>query len=577
MKKFGYKHLITALCLGGAALVAGTVYAVDDDGHFELGPVGSAVTDILGDGSAATGPDWADLFDANGLVVSGALETYGGAAAVFVADDLSTKGLTDKTTFASSNKNNDAIITWQWDTGNVPAKDDIANAYAYAKVVNDNLRIYAGIERIDAAGDSHVDIEFNQKPVGLDEAPPCKDSGSDTSPCSFIGEKTVNDIVVSMDFVIGGGIGEVTIHKWNGTEYVDVVTLNGEGCNTAFNGKAADLVCAFNNAENINGGPWQNFGKGGAFVNVLEPNAFTEFGADINELLGIEDTPCYASVNVKTRSSQSFTAELKDFAVAAFENCTATARTEIHLGDSVGPDHAATDIQGTSVPVYSVVHDKAIVTGIEGFAAPTGTVTFKRYSAADCTGSYVDETVDLAPVTGSATDAAAESSSYPTASGGAISYLATYNGDSNYPAADALCENLTVATLSSTVATDIVLATAPYTTSVLNTAVAAGTQVLDVATVQGNDANDPTGNVTFLLFANANCSGSPAATQNVTLVPDGVADGTATAKSNAFTTTTESFLSYHVVYSGDGVYDGSEASLCEPICSFEFSPAIPTP
>jgi len=571
MKSFTFNRLLTALCLvGGIALVTGTVYAVDDDGHFELGPVGSSVTDILGDGSAANGPDWADLFDANGQVVSGALETYGGLAATFVMDDLATKGLVDRTTFAGSNKNNDAIITWQWDTGNVPAKDDIANAYAYAKVVNDKLRIYAGIERIDPSGDSHVDIEFNQLGVGLDQTPPCSDG-----PCSFVGAKSVNDIVVSMDFVIGGGIGEVTVHKWNGTEYVDVVTLNGEGCNPA-NGFPADLVCAFNNAETINGGPWQNYGKGGAFVDTLLPNAFTEFGADVSQLLGLTEPPCYASVNVKTRSSQSFTAELKDFAIAKFENCTAAAKTEIHLGESVGPDHDATDIQGTSVPVYSVVHDKAIVTGIEGFAIPTGTVTFKRYDAADCDGTPVTETVDLAAVTGSDTDAAAESSSYATATGGAISYLATYNGDSNYPATDALCENLTVATLSSTVSTDMVLATAPYTTSVLNTAVAAGTQVLDVATIQGNDTNDPTGSVTFLLFSNANCSGSPAATQTVTLVSDGVADGKATA-SSAFTTTTQSFLSYHVVYSGDGVYDGSEASLCEPICSFEFSPAIPSP
>ena len=47
MKSFTFNRLLTALCLvGGIALVTGTVYAVDDDGHFELGPVGSSVTDI---------------------------------------------------------------------------------------------------------------------------------------------------------------------------------------------------------------------------------------------------------------------------------------------------------------------------------------------------------------------------------------------------------------------------------------------------------------------------------------------------------------------------------------------------
>ena len=34
-----------------------------------------------------------------------------------------------------------------------------------------------------------------------------------------------------MDFVVGGGIGEVTIHAWNGTEYAQVGETTGQGCN----------------------------------------------------------------------------------------------------------------------------------------------------------------------------------------------------------------------------------------------------------------------------------------------------------------------------------------------------------
>jgi hypothetical protein len=92
------------------------------------------------------------------------------------------KGASDPTTFSGaggSNKNNDPISaadcaarvppltgsacdTWHWDAGNVPAKDDLVNAYAYAKIrpSDNHLIIYSGFERLDPNGDSHIDIEF---------------------------------------------------------------------------------------------------------------------------------------------------------------------------------------------------------------------------------------------------------------------------------------------------------------------------------------------------------------------------------------------------------------------------------
>ena len=42
-----------------------------------------------------------------------------------------------------------------------------------------SLIIYSGFERIAPEGDSHIDIEFFQNPVALDEAVPCNDPGTD--------------------------------------------------------------------------------------------------------------------------------------------------------------------------------------------------------------------------------------------------------------------------------------------------------------------------------------------------------------------------------------------------------------
>src|SRR5213593_1247956 len=107
-------------------------------GLFELGPVQGA--DILCV-SPDPPPDWGCIFDANGNTAN----LYGGSAAAFLKDQTSQSGSLDSTTFSgagTSNKNNDPVscptlsvkTCWHWDAGNVPAKDDFSNAYAWAKM-----------------------------------------------------------------------------------------------------------------------------------------------------------------------------------------------------------------------------------------------------------------------------------------------------------------------------------------------------------------------------------------------------------------------------------------------------------
>ena len=292
-------------------------FAVHDDGLFELGngldgdaAVGSA--DIIGD-LIQGGPDWDDLFDASGNLKSGALDTYGGLAAVFIMDERASKGAKDNTTFTGS-KNNDPHSAWQWVTGNVPAKDDLSNVYLYAATKAnpdpqkvDDLILYAGLERLDPGGDSHIDIEINQIPIGLDE------NGG------FTGEKSVNDILLVMDFKNGGDLGFVEIHSWDGTEWILTDKINngsGEGCD------ADDNACAFNNNAGIFSGPWPSYNRQDKVIQDLPRNAFTEMGVNVTQLLDGQ-TPCFTSVIVKTRSSASLTSDLKDFVIGKFGLCDA--------------------------------------------------------------------------------------------------------------------------------------------------------------------------------------------------------------------------------------------------------------
>src|SRR6266511_1550826 len=173
-------------------------------GLFELGPAQGA--DIVC-ANPNPPPDWGCIFDASGNTEN----LYGGEAAAFELDQLSQSSSTDWTTFSgagTSNKNNDpvscpssAVTTcWHWDTGNVPAKDDFSNGYAWATInpANGHLVVYAGFERLDPSGDSHVDLEFFQAQVSLDEEPPCNDPTPDVTPCNFIGSRTTGDVIVSM-------------------------------------------------------------------------------------------------------------------------------------------------------------------------------------------------------------------------------------------------------------------------------------------------------------------------------------------------------------------------------------------
>ena len=141
------------------------------------------------------------------------------------------------------------------------------------------------------SGDSHIDIEFLQDNVALDEAVPCNDPGPDATPCSFTDGTTTGrtdgDIIVSMDFTLGGGIGSVAVHRSDGPSGVyaepSVITLGGEGCNAVAGSIDADSICASNNGGTINGGDWPNHDLGGDVITDLPGNAFSEFGVDVTE------------------------------------------------------------------------------------------------------------------------------------------------------------------------------------------------------------------------------------------------------------------------------------------------------
>ncbi|MCK4724572.1 MAG: hypothetical protein KAT29_02165, partial [Anaerolineales bacterium] len=194
------------------------VNAVHSEFLFELGNTegdpGSA--DILGDSNIDV-PDWADIFDSDGSVITPAYSAY---TAEFIRDGMSVKGFTEETAFATSNKNNDPISVWGWGSVKAPVKDDLSNVYFYTTLTGTgDLILYAGLERLDPGGASHIDIEINQDLITLvnppSDEPPCTDE-----PCAFSGQKTEDDILIVMDFTKGGALGFFEVRYWDGNEWV---------------------------------------------------------------------------------------------------------------------------------------------------------------------------------------------------------------------------------------------------------------------------------------------------------------------------------------------------------------------
>jgi uncharacterized repeat protein (TIGR01451 family) len=259
----------------------------------------SANPDIAGfelDGNvtddAAVADDWATLFNASGQ------STGAGSALArtFVQDGI---GATDTGFAGGQSKDTSDIPGWGWSVGVTPAKDDIANAYAAAYVEQGNEILYFGQERVDTqAGDANMGFWFLQDPtVG-------KNAGG-----GFDGKHIDGDVLIQSSLTNGGGVSDIHVFKWQGSGMTEVTGLTEGGC---VGGKLGTLnACAFANTGSI-GRPWG--------PNLASPY-FYEGGLNLSALFPGQALPCFSSFISNTRTSQSSSAVLKDFAAGSIDTC----------------------------------------------------------------------------------------------------------------------------------------------------------------------------------------------------------------------------------------------------------------
>jgi len=212
---------------------------------------------------------------------------------------------------------------------------------------------------------------------------------------------------------------------------------------------------------------------------------------------------------------------------------------------------------GSSITVGTAVTDHATLTGGFPSTGVTGTVSYFFFTGSTCTGTAVSEgTVTIG--TGNSVPA---SNSVTTSLAGSYSFNATYSGDANNNRGSSACEPLTASKATPTISTSI----SPSVT------ITVGASVTDQATLtSGFPSTGVSGSVTYALFSNGACAGTPTSTSSAT-----VGAGNSVPASASVTPPSAGSYAFNATYSGDG-NNNRVSSSCELLTVNKAGPFLGT-
>jgi hypothetical protein len=363
----------------GTFLIAGIALAVHDLAFQLDGDVSASTGTNIG-GNPQT-QDWDSFFNAD---TSEKALPANFTASGFVLD-FNTKvknGATvfntfDGSTYATGSKDTlDIDPGWQCSTSNnVLTKNDIMNAYAvaYTNPVPDangkkHQILYFGMERNGNNGDANVGFWFLQGEANCDAS---------NGTAGWTGHHADGDVLIVSAFTNGGGVSGITAYRWSDADgpggvagFLDPNAVgNGGDCQGA---AGLDAICATTNgsaAPGLNAAittPWLT-ANGSTVGHTLAPSEFFEGAIDLTaENLGDH---CFNTFVGDTRSSQSLTATIFDYARGVLGECTSTTSTNpVDATDTSQPP--ATAIPGDPLDALVTVKDKTIidVTGLDTFS-----------------------------------------------------------------------------------------------------------------------------------------------------------------------------------------------------------------
>ncbi|MEE2772793.1 MAG: HYR domain-containing protein, partial [Bacteroidota bacterium] len=239
--------------------------------------------------------------------------------------------------FTQGSKAGNSPASWSWTTGNATGKGDINNAmYHIAKSANGDEWLVVGADRKSVTGDAYIDFGFYQNTIAT--------TGSGFSTQGPHGGRTINDILVTVQFENGGAIAKVYFYLWeavgNGYAFVEK-NISTVQTYAAVNATAVDV-------------PFGAFG-----TSQYQPQQFAEAAVNLTEILGTVD-PCIGisikTLLIKTKNANSDTAALNDFVEPIQTKITfGTATIDYSYAGSICEDDSdvAVDFSGVTGGTFS--------------------------------------------------------------------------------------------------------------------------------------------------------------------------------------------------------------------------------
>lgn len=382
----------------------------------------------------------------------------------------------------------------------------------------------------EPSGTTNMDFELNKFFCDAAATPTnCANNGKNVTPRTPV--RSVGDKLIGYDLSNGGTVPSITIRTWQGSAWSGPTTISGD---TAPSGPCETTqltLCALGavNASAIDAADSGDLG-------ALDPFTFGEASISFTALFNGSECGGFGSVYLKSRSSDSFNSEVKDFVAPRrvdIRNCQPTLRTEAN----------------ETVTVGNAISDTAILGNTSGNAG--GTITFRLYNENTCTSQPVFTTQLNVAGFGSYGPV-----SYTPTSPGTYYWIASYSGDDNNDPVSGMCGDPGEVDRVNRAGSNISTAQTVYPQ--------------DTATITAGAGGTPSGTVSFQLFGpdNPTCDPNGAAavyTQaNVELVNVN-GDMKASTTNTAYPITAASSSQYHWVasYSGDATHEPSTSNCTE--------------
>jgi uncharacterized repeat protein (TIGR01451 family) len=451
-------------------------------------------------------------------------------------------GTTDDS-FGQGSQENDANPTIV--AGSIPPnKSDLKTFGLFPEVTQTGKFLALFWTRINSPqGDTNMDFELNQKFCDPSANPTnCANNGAGVTPETPV--RTTGDKLITYDLSNGGNVPTISIRTWTGSVWGPATDVSASGQAL---GSINDSAIAAADSGGLGDLDSLTFGEAIISFDAIFPNS--------------DQCGALGSAYLKSRSSDSFQSEIKDFISPeqiSLTNCTAlttTAQNSVTLGQ----------------PIFDVAHLTGSTLGAGG------TITFHLFSDAKCQNEI---STGLTPVTVNG-DADYNSGNFTPSAPGTYYWTATYSGDQHNKGFSTTCgdanESSTVNKATPSISTVVKDSNGATVDNGANKA-ALGTTVHDTATLSGQVDSisfDGTATVTYTLYSNLTCT---AGVGNANVLDSGnkavVAPATV-PDSNAFGPLGSGDYSYQAVYNGNANYN-SATGACEPFHVNKATPSIST-